>query len=119
MSSQDFPEHHAIVTYERFACGLLTADGFDEEPCPYSSSSPQLDEFDFIANEDGQFWVCRHLPKTQRAKRDDLNHGLVLELRVDPSQPVGPQFVPVGQQNFEQTPLALSTLNHARTRESP
>ena len=45
----------------------------------------------------------------------DLNHGLVLEQRVDLAQPVGPQFVPIGQQNFEQTPLALSALNHARS----
>ena len=47
--------------------------------------------------------------------RDDLNHGLVLEQRVDLAQPVGPQFVPIGQQDFEQTPLALSALNHARS----
>ena len=46
---------------------------------------------------------------------DDLKHGLVLEQCVDLAQPVGPQFVPIGQQNFEQTPLALSALNHARS----
>jgi hypothetical protein len=28
--------------------------------------------------------------------RHDLNHGLVLEQRVDLAQPVGPQFVPSG-----------------------
>src|SRR4029450_13965424 len=38
-----------------------------------------------------------------------------LERGVDPSQPVGPQLVPIGQQHFEQTPLALFALNHARS----
>src|SRR5262249_9241861 len=47
--------------------------------------------------------------------RDDINHGLVLERRVDLAQPVGPQFVAVRQEDFEQTPLALSALNHARS----
>ncbi len=46
---------------------------------------------------------------------DRVNHGLVLEQRVDPPQPVGPQLVPVGQEHFEQTALALATLNHARS----
>ena len=36
--AQDFPEHDAIVAFDRFACGLLTADGSEEEPCPYSSA---------------------------------------------------------------------------------
>ncbi len=44
-----------------------------------------------------------------------LNHGLVLEQRIDLAQPVGPQFVTIGQQHFEQTPLALSTSDHARS----
>ena len=47
--------------------------------------------------------------------RDNLNHGLVLEQRVDLAQPVGPQFVAIGQQDFEQTPLPLSALHHARS----
>jgi hypothetical protein len=46
--------------------------------------------------------------------RDNLNHGFVLE-RVDLSQPVGPQFVSIRQQDFEQTSLSLSALNHARS----
>ena len=53
-------------------------------------------------------------PRLERL-RHDLNHGLVLEQRIDLAQPVGPQFVAIGQQNFEQTPLALSALNHARS----
>lgn len=68
-NAQDFPEHHAIVTYERFGCGLLTADGFEEEPCPYSAAWPQLEEFDFNAEENGRLWVCRPWPKTARARR--------------------------------------------------
>jgi hypothetical protein len=44
-----------------------------------------------------------------------FNHGRVLEGGIDSSQPVGPQLVTIGQQNFEQTPLALSALNHARS----
>jgi hypothetical protein len=67
--SQDFPEHHAIVAFDRFACGLLTADGFDEEPCPYSPSWPRLEEFEFDAKENGRVWVCRPTPKTARARR--------------------------------------------------
>ena len=35
-------------------------------------------------------------PRLERL-RDRLNHGLVLEQRVDLAQPVGPQLVPVGQ----------------------
>jgi hypothetical protein len=54
-------------------------------------------------------------PSLFKCLRDDLNHGIVLECRVDSAQPVRPQFVPVGQQNFEQTSLALSALNHARS----
>ena len=46
---------------------------------------------------------------------DRINHGLVLEQRVDPPQPVGPQLVPVRQEHFEQTALTLATLNHARS----
>src|SRR5262249_39089172 len=45
----------------------------------------------------------------------DVNHRLVLERGIDATQPVGPQLVPIGQQNFEETPLALSALNHARS----
>jgi hypothetical protein len=46
---------------------------------------------------------------------DGFNHAFVLEQRIDLAQPVGPQLVPIRQQNFEQTPLALSALNHARS----
>jgi hypothetical protein len=46
---------------------------------------------------------------------DGLNHGLVLEHRVDPLQPGGPQFVGVGQQDLEQTALALSSSHHGRS----
>jgi hypothetical protein len=44
-----------------------------------------------------------------------VNHGLVLERGVDAAQPIGPQLVTIRQQNFEQTPLALFALNHARS----
>ena len=54
-------------------------------------------------------------PTSFECLRDDLNHRFVLEQRVDLSQPVGPQFVAVWQEDFEQTPLALSALNHARS----
>jgi hypothetical protein len=50
--------------------------------------------------------------------RDDFNHRLVLEQRIDAPQPVGPQFVSIGQQHFEQTPLALSASDHARSFEA-
>jgi hypothetical protein len=40
------------------------------------------------------------------------------EQRVDPSQPVRPQLVAIGQQHFEETPLALSASNHARSSET-
>jgi hypothetical protein len=52
-------------------------------------------------------------PTRFQALRDGLNHGFVLEQRVDLAQPVGPQFVAVRQEDFEQTPLTLSALNHA------
>ncbi|HZY41488.1 MAG TPA: hypothetical protein VFF59_05750 [Anaerolineae bacterium] len=47
--------------------------------------------------------------------RDDLKHGLVLEQCVDLAQPVRPQFESIGQNDFEQTPLPLSALHHARS----
>jgi hypothetical protein len=47
--------------------------------------------------------------------RDDFDHAFDLQQRVDLAQPIRPQFVPIGQQDFEPTPLALSTLNHARS----
>jgi hypothetical protein len=75
--AQDFPEHHAIVAFDRFACGLLTADGFEEEPCPYSSSWPRLEEFDFEAKENGGLWVCRPSAKTQRAFRIGLHQDVI------------------------------------------
>src|SRR5262249_21110707 len=50
--------------------------------------------------------------------RHRFNHRFVLEQRVDPPQPIGPQLVTVGQQHFEQTALALSALDHARSFES-
>jgi hypothetical protein len=43
----------------------------------------------------------------------DVNHGVVLEERIDLAQSVGPQLVVIGQQNFEQTSVALSSLHHA------
>ncbi len=45
----------------------------------------------------------------------DVNDGLVLAQRVDLAQPVGPQFVPVRQEDLKQTALPLSALNHARS----
>src|SRR5438094_5221244 len=53
-------------------------------------------------------------PRLERL-RDDLNHRVVLEKRVDFPQPVGPQLVPVRQEDLEQIALALSALNHARS----
>src|SRR5262245_14451918 len=44
-----------------------------------------------------------------------LDHRVMLDQRVHPAQPAWPQFVSVGQQDFEQTPLTLSALNHARS----
>jgi hypothetical protein len=54
-------------------------------------------------------------PPFLKGLRNDFNHGVVLEQRVDLAQPVGPQFVPIRQQDFEQTPFALSALHHARS----
>jgi hypothetical protein len=69
ITGQDFPEHHAYVTYETFACGRVTADGWDEVPCPYGPNWPQLDEFEFIARKEGDLFVCSPMPKTDRARR--------------------------------------------------
>ena len=54
-------------------------------------------------------------PPFLQCLRDHVNHGVVLEGSVDSSQPVGPQLVAIRQQNLEQTPFALPTLNHARS----
>ncbi len=68
ITGRDFPEHHAYVTYESFACGRLTADGWDEVPCPYGPNWPQLDEFEFNARKEGDLFVCSPTPKTNRAR---------------------------------------------------
>ena len=69
MSAKDFSEHHAIVTLARFACGMLTADGREEEPCPYGPNWPKLEEFEFVAKEQGKRWICYAMSKTARAHR--------------------------------------------------
>jgi hypothetical protein len=69
ITGQDFPEHHAYVTYETFACGKVTADGWEETPCPYGPNWPQLAEFEFIARKEGDLFVCSPMPKTDRARR--------------------------------------------------
>lgn len=69
IAGQDFHEHHAYVTYERFGCGLLLADGHEEEPCPYGPNWPPLEEFEFIAKQNGKLWVCQPNAKTARARR--------------------------------------------------
>jgi hypothetical protein len=69
ITGQDFPEHHAYVTYETFACGRVTADGWEEAPCPYGPNWPQFDEFEFVVREQGHLFVCYPMPKTDRARR--------------------------------------------------
>jgi len=69
IAGQDYPEHHAYVTYEEFACGRVTADGFEEVPCPYSPHWPPLDEFEFAAQPEGRLWICEPVPTTERARR--------------------------------------------------
>jgi hypothetical protein len=54
-------------------------------------------------------------PARLQTSRHRLNHGFVLEQRVDFAQPIGPQLVPIRQQDLKQTALALATLNHARS----
>jgi hypothetical protein len=58
ITGQDFPEHHAYVTYETFACGRVTADTWEEGPCPYGPNWPHLDEFEFVVREQGDLFVC-------------------------------------------------------------
>jgi len=75
IAGQDFPEHHAYVTYETFACGRVTADGREEAPCPYGPNWPQLDEFEFVVHEQGKLFVCYPRPKTERARRARATSG--------------------------------------------
>jgi hypothetical protein len=51
--------------------------------------------------------------------RHHLNHRVVLEQRIDLAEPIRPQLVTIGQQNLEQSPFALSSLNHARSFDEP
>jgi len=66
---EDFPEHHCIVTYETFTCGFRTADGYEETPCPYGPHWPSLDEFEFITKQDGDWYACQAIGKSERARR--------------------------------------------------
>jgi hypothetical protein len=52
-------------------------------------------------------------PTTLRPSRlerlhHEVKHGLVLDYRVDPPQPLRPELVAIGQQHFEQTAFALT-----------
>ncbi len=64
----DYPEHHCIVTYEHFGCGLVLADGFEESPCPYGPRWPKIEEFEFVTQESPGLWTCYTVPKTARAR---------------------------------------------------
>jgi len=66
---QDFPDYHCVVTYERFACGYCTADGFEASPCPYGPHWPTVEEFEFVAERQGSLWVCSPRAKTARARQ--------------------------------------------------
>jgi hypothetical protein len=66
---QDFPEHHCIVTYEHYACGMVTADGEEDVPCPYGPRWPRPDEFDLRTEQHGNIWLCYPTAKTPRAGR--------------------------------------------------
>src|SRR4030095_13044058 len=77
ITGQDFPEHHAYVTYETFGCGRVTADGREESPCPYGPNWPNLEEFEFVVREQGGLFVCCPMPKTDRARRVRATTGEV------------------------------------------
>ncbi len=72
IATQDFPEAHCDVTFQRYSCGFVTGDGSEESPCPFGPNWPQLDEFDFITKEDGIGWTCQAVPKTPRARKIHL-----------------------------------------------
>jgi hypothetical protein len=65
---QDFPEYHCIVTYEEYACGMVTADGEEDHPCPFGPNWPTPEEFDLRSENHGTFWTCYCHPKTARAR---------------------------------------------------
>jgi hypothetical protein len=64
----DYPDHHCLVTYETYGCGLILADGFEESPCPFGPRWPKIDEFEFITTQTDGFWTCNVIGKTKRAK---------------------------------------------------
>lgn len=68
MGNADYPEHHCVVTYETFACGLVLADGFEESPCRFGPRWPKIQEFDFVTIESGGGWSCNVIGKTTRAR---------------------------------------------------
>ena len=73
---EDFPEHHCIVSFDTFACGHQTADGFTERPCPKSPQFPRLDDYEFTYKEDSNGrWLCFAKPKTPAAGRVFLPVG--------------------------------------------
>jgi hypothetical protein len=78
---QDFPEHHCIVTYENYACGMVTADGYEEVPCPYGPKWPKSEEFEFRSELHGSVWVCYAIGRTPKAQSVHLlpEHGSTKE----------------------------------------
>lgn len=69
VSDQDYPDDHCIVTYESFECGYMTADGYEQRPCPYGPNWPGLDEFEFVTKQEGSLWFCYPRGKTKRGQR--------------------------------------------------
>lgn len=58
MHDEDFPDDHCIVSFEEYECGYATADGFEQSPCPYSDRWPELSEFEFRTQQEGNLWFC-------------------------------------------------------------
>lgn len=73
---QDFPEHHCIVSFDTYACGHQTADGYTERPCPKSPHFPRLDDYEFSFKEDSrEGWLCFAKPMTPASRSVHLPVG--------------------------------------------
>ncbi len=58
-----------------FACGYVTVDGAEHLPFPYGPNWPTLSEFEFVAKQESNLWVCNPLAKTARARRLYIHRG--------------------------------------------
>ena len=70
------PEERDWDVVETYECGFETFGGTIRRPCPHDSRFPRLDDYELVCKQDrDQRWQCHALPKTEMARKVDLDVG--------------------------------------------